>query len=77
MNLAGAAVDGASLEEEIVFRDSFEEDLDPETLTGIDRLLNASAAWNDVNQACIVIDAGTSRTYGGTGLGLALVQLPS
>jgi len=39
-----------------------EEDLDPETLTGIDRLLNASAAWNDVNQACIVIDAGTCIT---------------
>jgi type III pantothenate kinase len=36
--------------------------LDPETITGIDRLLNASAAWELCNQACIVIDAGTCVT---------------
>lgn len=36
--------------------------LDPETITGIDRLLNAAAAWNTFNQACIVIDAGTCVT---------------
>ena len=36
--------------------------LDPETITGIDRLLNAAAAWNKFNQACIVIDAGTCVT---------------
>ena len=36
--------------------------LDPETITGIDRLLNAAAAWDTFNQACIVIDAGTCVT---------------
>ena len=29
---------------------------------GIDRLLNAAAAWNRLRQACIVIDAGTCIT---------------
>ena len=36
--------------------------LDPETLTGIDRLLNAAAAYKRIRQACIVIDAGTAVT---------------
>ena len=36
--------------------------LDPETITGIDRLLNAAAAYARVRQACIVIDAGTAIT---------------
>ena len=36
--------------------------LDPETLTGMDRLLNALAAWESVRQACIVVDAGTAVT---------------
>ncbi len=36
--------------------------LDPETITGVDRLLNAAAAWDICKQACIVIDAGTCIT---------------
>ncbi len=36
--------------------------LDPETITGIDRLLNAAAAFQTVQQACIVVDAGTAVT---------------
>jgi type III pantothenate kinase len=36
--------------------------LDPETLTGIDRLLNATAAWEAHQQACVVVDAGTCIT---------------
>jgi type III pantothenate kinase len=38
------------------------ESLDPETLTGVDRLLNAAAAWDRLKQACIVVDAGTAVT---------------
>lgn len=38
------------------------EDLDPETVTGVDRLLNAAAAWNSLQEACIVVDAGTAVT---------------
>jgi type III pantothenate kinase len=36
--------------------------LDPETITGVDRLLNAAAAYDTVRQACIVVDAGTAVT---------------
>jgi len=36
--------------------------LDPETITGMDRLLNAVAAYEGVKQACIVVDAGTAVT---------------
>jgi type III pantothenate kinase len=36
--------------------------LDPETITGTDRLLNAAAAYDRIHQACIVIDAGTALT---------------
>ena len=36
--------------------------LDPETITGIDRLLNAVAAWDTFKEACVVIDAGTCIT---------------
>jgi len=36
--------------------------LDPETLVGEDRLLNAAAAFDKLQQACIVIDAGTAVT---------------
>jgi len=36
--------------------------LDPETMTGVDRLLNAAAAWSITNQACVVVDAGTCVT---------------
>lgn len=38
------------------------ESLDPETITGQDRLLAAAAAWDNLKQACIVIDAGTAVT---------------
>jgi type III pantothenate kinase len=36
--------------------------LDPETITGVDRLLNAAAAYDRMQQACIVVDAGTAVT---------------
>jgi type III pantothenate kinase len=36
--------------------------LDPETITGVDRLLNAAAAYDRVKQACIVVDAGSAVT---------------
>ena len=36
--------------------------LDPETLTGIDRLLNAAAAYDHLQEACIIIDAGSAVT---------------
>jgi len=36
--------------------------LDPETITGTDRLLNAAAAYDKLKQACIVVDAGTALT---------------
>ena len=36
--------------------------LDPETITGVDRLLNAAAAFERVRQACVIIDAGTAIT---------------
>jgi type III pantothenate kinase len=36
--------------------------LDPETITGPDRLLNAAAAFDTVRQACVIIDAGTAVT---------------
>lgn len=38
------------------------EMLDPETLTGVDRLLNAAAAYDRLKQACIIVDAGTAVT---------------
>ena len=37
-------------------------DLEPETIVGIDRLLDAAAAWDQLKQACVVIDAGTAIT---------------
>jgi type III pantothenate kinase len=37
-------------------------DLDPETITGVDRLLNAAAAFDTLKQACIIVDAGTAVT---------------
>ena len=36
--------------------------LDPETITGVDRLLTASAAWDRFQQACVIVDAGTCVT---------------
>jgi type III pantothenate kinase len=38
------------------------ESLDPETITGSDRLLAAAAAWDTLKQACVVVDAGTAVT---------------
>ena len=38
------------------------QQLDPETLTGVDRLLNAAAAFERLKQACVVVDAGTAVT---------------
>jgi len=38
------------------------QSLDRETLTGIDRLLNAAAAYEQLKQACVVVDAGTAVT---------------
>lgn len=36
--------------------------LDPETITGIDRLLNAAAGYDLIKQACVIVDAGTAIT---------------
>jgi len=36
--------------------------LDPEAIVGEDRLLNAAAAYDVLQQACIVVDAGTAIT---------------
>lgn len=36
--------------------------LDPETIVGADRLLNAAAAYDQTKQACIVVDAGSAVT---------------
>lgn len=36
--------------------------LDPETITGVDRLLNAAAAYDRLKEACVVIDVGTAVT---------------
>ena len=36
--------------------------LDPESIVGVDRLLTAAAAWDELKQACIVVDAGTAVT---------------
>jgi len=36
--------------------------LDPESLVGVDRLLNAAAAYDTAKQACVVVDAGTAVT---------------
>jgi type III pantothenate kinase len=36
--------------------------LDPETITGADRLLNAAAAYDILKQACVIVDAGTAIT---------------
>lgn len=36
--------------------------LDPETITGTDRLLNAAAAWDTEKLATIIVDAGTCVT---------------
>lgn len=36
--------------------------LDPESIVGQDRLLNAAAAFDGLKQACVVIDAGTAIT---------------
>jgi type III pantothenate kinase len=36
--------------------------LDPETITGVDRLLNAAAAFARLRQACVVVDAGSAVT---------------
>lgn len=38
------------------------QQLDPETITGVDRLLNAAAAYDRVKQACVIVDAGTAVT---------------
>ena len=38
------------------------QQLDPETLTGVDRLLNAAAAFDQLKQACVIVDAGTAVT---------------
>lgn len=36
--------------------------LDPETITGPDRLLDAAAAYDTLQQACVVVDVGTAIT---------------
>ena len=41
---------------------AIDQHLDPETITGVDRLLNGAAAWEIAKQACVVVDAGTCIT---------------
>lgn len=36
--------------------------LDPETMPGVDRLLNGAAAWSILRSACVIVDAGTAVT---------------
>ncbi|MCE9588935.1 MAG: type III pantothenate kinase [Planctomycetes bacterium] len=36
--------------------------LDPESIVGEDRLLNAAAAYDTLKQACVIVDAGTAIT---------------
>lgn len=36
--------------------------MDAETLTGVDRLLNGAAAWAILKSACAIVDAGTAVT---------------
>ncbi len=36
--------------------------LDPEAIVGVDRLLNAAAAYDLLKQSCVVVDAGTAVT---------------
>lgn len=36
--------------------------LEPESIVGVDRLLNVGAAYDRLQQACIVVDAGTAVT---------------
>jgi type III pantothenate kinase len=36
--------------------------LDSESIIGVDRLLAAAAAWNELKQACIIVDVGTAVT---------------
>jgi len=36
--------------------------LEPETITGADRLLDAAAAYDTVQQACVIVDVGTAIT---------------
>ncbi|MCH2135730.1 MAG: type III pantothenate kinase [Phycisphaerales bacterium] len=38
------------------------QDLAPEAVPGVDRLLGALAAWHTMQSACIVVDAGTAVT---------------
>jgi type III pantothenate kinase len=38
------------------------QQLDRETITGVDRLLNAAAAFERLKQACVIVDAGTAIT---------------
>ena len=36
--------------------------LDSESIVGVDRLLAAAAVWNELKQACIIVDVGTAVT---------------
>jgi type III pantothenate kinase len=36
--------------------------LDPEAIVGVDRLLNATAAFDVMGEACVVVDVGTAAT---------------
>ena len=36
--------------------------LDPEAIVGVDRLVNAAAAYDVLKQSCVVVDAGTAVT---------------
>lgn len=56
------AVGGEILEIERDLAAPIGRGLDPGASVGVDRLLAAAAAWDELKQACIVIDAGTAVT---------------
>jgi type III pantothenate kinase len=61
MDLASATgVEPVRLERDVAVPIS--RQLDPEAIVGVDRLLNAVAAFDVMKEACVVVDAGTAMT---------------
>ncbi len=61
-SLAAGRIDGPFYRAEKDLSVPIGRQLDPETIVGVDRLLNAAAAYDVLRQACIVVDAGTAMT---------------
>lgn len=58
----GDRLDHAALLAEVDVPVSIGRQLDPEAIVGVDRLLNAAAAFDVLKQACVIVDAGTAVT---------------